>query len=138
MVEVDEVVVPGPPAEFTAAERDRLAGLLERYRSLVARAAGGETLGPGSVAVAVQVLSSLWLAESSFPRDVAAWREMETVRAQVAGPGSAEVESRSRGADVPRHRLRLRALELEVLHPHLFGGVQAAALWRWKATRRWR
>ncbi len=109
------------------AELARLGGLLERYRELVSRAAGGESLGAGAYAVIEQLLESLWLPPSCWSRDASAWREAAGLRALAARAGIGE--SRWRGATY-------RLGELELLHPHLFLPLESAARFRWESVRR--
>lgn len=158
MVIVGEAVAERPAATFSDAERDRLSALLERYRSLVQRGVAGEALSDEDERAVLQLLESLWLVPGCWPRDVAAWREMATVRAWLltvrarSSPedeirsglaGLAEIKAQESGgprlfasADPTLFRLRHRESELEVVHPHLFCSVHVAAFLRWDTARR--
>lgn len=151
-----EAMVPHPAAEFSDAERDRLARLLERYRALVARAAAGDVLRNADETIAARLIESLWLLDRCWPRDVAAWREMAGVRSRLASCRATAADAVQSGLaglvalkaepsggrrlfagnDATLFELRHRQLELEVLHPHLFSGLHVAAYLRWNATRR--
>ncbi len=151
MVVLTEAKVRRPAAEFTDAERKRLSQLLEQYRDLVRRTACGEEIGKRDEQVAAAVLEALWLVEG-WRRDVAAWREMvaklratataeDEVKSGLAG--LAELKASASGgrrlfasADPTLFRLRHREQELEVVHPHLFCSVEAAAFLRWDCARR--
>jgi hypothetical protein len=158
MVVLTEAKVRRPAAEFTDAERKRLSQLLEQYRDLVRRTACGEEIGKRDEQVAAAVLEALWLVEGCWRRDVAAWREMVAVRSRLAklrATATAEDEVKSglaglaelkasassgrrlfASADPTLFRLRHREQELEVVHPHLFCSVEAAAFLRWDCARR--
>ena len=158
MVVMNETVVDRPAASFSDAERDRLSGLLERYRSLVRRGVAGEALSDEDERAVLQLLESLWLVPGCWPRDVAAWREMEDVRRRLVAvrsrsspedeirsglAGLSEIKAKETGgprlfasADPTLFRLRHRESELEVVHPHLFCSVHVAAFLRWDTARR--
>lgn len=158
MVVLADAMVQRPTAVFSDAERDRLAGLLERYRSHVERAAGGDVLTARDEQTVVQLLEALWLVASCWPRDLTAWREMKDVRSRLltvrarSSPedevrsglaGLAEIKAKETGgprlfasADPTLFRLRHRESELEVVHPHLFCSVHVAAYLRWDTARR--
>lgn len=117
-------------AVLDAAELGRLGKLLEQYRTLVVRAAVGESLAAGEYAAVEQLLEQLWLPLSCWPRDVAAWREAVAVRARLVGvadggPATARVTA-----------WRDRLMELELLHPHLLCGLEVAAAYRWECGMR--
>jgi hypothetical protein len=115
-------------AVLDEAELERLGELLERYRAFVGRAAAGESLATWEYAVVEQVLEQLWLPLSCWPRDVAAWRESVAIRARLAG------DADGGSASAPAWRDRL--VELELLHPHLLCGLDAAAAFRWESGAR--
>lgn len=94
----DAVIDPPPPASMEEHQRARLTAAAQEYRTLVNRAAAGETMSEADYTAAEAALEALGLPAAAWARDTAAAREH-------AALGPKLVEAR-RHADDAAARLR--------------------------------